>query len=1113
MPVATSVSPAHATAAASAASSAPPVTASKPAQPTTATALPSAKQLLQHWDESSVLDASSNAAIGQLNLLLTSRAADAEHRHENTVPVKQPLAPKPAAAPSSLLEHLAQREASAALAQFASSQAAAPVQSAVIAPASSLPANFSHASLLALLLSAQLYATTPASLAHLTPADAVSAERALIEAGFPVQASTTGANGPNALLPSGGAASRGLTSHQRHLLYYLHLRSASSSLQSLHQTTAQVSSGAQSLLRLFGAVFAKTTSVREECAALLEEQRALANETLKLQFHLSYFVEMDSIQSKLADARTQPVLAAFMKEHAGEQAEGAGSQALVSRAAATPGGLAVLQQQLSARNPMQSPEFPHVLSALDACLDYMRANADFLDAAPTRARLERLHASVLRAARNYVRDCMETAVRVGTEEAAKAQSQAAAPAAGAAIPKLASPPPSSLTRRMHIQTQLRALSRSLKPLLVEVEHRAFVHEGGIFGAGIVATTSSAAPTVASPGGGATALASTAANGTDGPPSQQPGYYKELLLEWYRLYCSMRHGQLYADLQAQLSQLLANANAAPTSPTASRRPNGGSSLPDIVRAAAGVVMDVCTLEAHLFGEFFSPNGLSSAALNELLAALCNLLYTALRPSVIRETELDALVEVSCVLRGEVRERVMAAAQSTGALRSAGKTALLPASSGSSSSSSSSSSNSSSSSALDLLPPSHPLSSFSQAVSRLTADVQERLSHRAQLYIRDVLQNHQSTPAELDYPNKLLQKEKEKAAAAVAGQTAESASAMSLSPGPAASSSTSSRRGEGALLSQWHPVLERALLLLSKLYRSVDGSVFRYLAAEAISACTATLLQCGASIARVHSAANDAHLSDGLLFSISHLLLLREQLSPFAAVDLEVSGMDLDFSHMREVLPNIFSSVGKWSSFMDLVAESAPRVRERKLDARKHLEAQLKSACEQMIASQTQALLGPLLAFFTRMGSAAQDSTASHGPEHFKAELVGIVAGMTGRPPPTAGAGAGGAPSTLGASLAPAPSPFGTHLSLILRRTHLYLLNPPTERVLFRPVQRSLVEVFEQLAFFVQTHFANDEPAPAAGSSSSAAAHVTDPLTTYLQESIAQLTQIVADNFRD
>ena len=64
----------------------------------------------------------------------------------------------------------------------------------------------------------------------------------------------------------------------------------------------------------------------------------------------------------------------------------------------------------------------------------------------------------------------------------------------------------------------------------------------------------------------------------------------------------------------------------------------------------------------------------------------------------------------------------------------------------------------------------------------------------------------------------------------------------------------------------------------------------------------------------------------------------------SVDLVISSTDLDFGHMRDVLPNIFSSVGKWSSFMELVQTSAPRSRERKQEAKKVRQNQCKPLTE-------------------------------------------------------------------------------------------------------------------------------------------------------------------------
>lgn len=180
----------------------------------------------------------------------------------------------------------------------------------------------------------------------------------------------------------------------------------------------------------------------------------------------------------------------------------------------------------------------------------------------------------------------------------------------------------------------------------------------------------------------------------------------------------------------------------------------------------------------------------------------------------------------------------------------------------------------------------------------------------------------------------------------------------------------------------------------------------------------------------------------------------------------------------------------------------------------MEQQLKLACEQLIASQTQHLLGSLLEFFTKMGATQQAGQAQHQPAQFKAELVAIVAKMTGRTPQQHQSQQ--AP-TLGASLVPRNSPFGMQLAGMLRHTTLYLANNVTEKVLFKPIQRTLTEVFEQLTFFVHTHFPRGAASSSSSSSSAAASagaiSPDDALTIYLEESIAELEQTVRDNFRD
>ena len=1078
-------SPQKAATSASASAAAAPAAAASPAS----SAL-SSKQLLTWFEEGSALDAASTQAVQSMHSSSAGRHADADSKESEEKQARRaPAHTHTAPDRLSLLDQLAQREASVTTAGATASSARAPA--AVVdlslfdtrpypfaAAAVSAPSPLSHSSVLALLLSAQLYSTTPASLQHITHKQASGPERTLIQAGFRVTDTADAAHARRATPLADRAAQ-----HQRHLLYYLQLRSTAASLQSLLSSSATLLSSSSSLLSLFGAVFSKTNSVREECSALLAEQQALAADTLKFNYHLSYFVELESMQAKLSDETAQPVLARFMREHSDGHAFASDGHTLRAGGVglnAQAGSAVLAQQQLHALNPMLSAEFPHILSTLDSCLDYMHANQTFLDAPSARAKYEKLHAAILRACRNYVRNSMDIAIRIGTEDAAQADPAEAHPKPAAGT----SPSDStsvvglyqSTGRRMKVFVQLRASAHSLRPLVLELEHRAFVNEGGIFGAGY---QSPIAPAAASDASSSSSAGSAAANGAAGVVSAQPSYYRELLLDCYRIYSEKRHALLFADLSSHLNSLLSS----------------GRSLSSLIRSACLSWIEVCLLESQLFLEFFSPNSHSLATLNDLLAAFCSLLYTALRPRIIANLDMDALAEVITILQIEiVQEQVRARGNVRAPAKAWTATAggAMPA-------------------AVDAFHPSSPLYAFSKSIQRLIADVQERLIYRAQLYIRDAIQNYKSAADDLNYPAKLTATNK----MAAAPQQTSDASMMS---DPATAKSADAALTPGSprrdIVFLWHPVLERTLMFLSKLYRCVEASVFKYLASEAVGVCTNALIDCSHRITAAHASLPDASLSDGLLFLIKHLLMLREQISPFSSIDFSLTSTDLDFSHMRDVLPTIFSSVGKWSSFVELVGTSAPRVKEHRTDSKKNMEAALKLACEQFIASQTQCMIGPLLEFFTKMGATQQSGEAAHAPAQFKAELISIVARMVGRQPTANGEAEQS--GSLGASLAPRTCPFALQLGGVLRHTSLYLSNAATERVLFKPIQRTLTEVFQQLTFFVHTHFPRGEASGAASASASAGPvtmSADDALTLYLEESIAELEQVVRQLFQE
>jgi len=83
--------------------------------------------------------------------------------------------------------------------------------------------------------------------------------------------------------------------------------------------------------------------------------------------------------------------------------------------------------------------------------------------------------------------------------------------------------------------------------------------------------------------------------------------------------------------------------------------------------------------------------------------------------------------------------------------------------------------------------------------------------------------------------------------------------------------------------WYVTLERTLGCLSKVFRVVEPTVFEQLAQEAVAACTFTLLDASKRIGK------KATLDDGDLFLIKHLLLLREQISPFHAALSSKAGL--------------------------------------------------------------------------------------------------------------------------------------------------------------------------------------------------------------------------------
>jgi len=135
---------------------------------------------------------------------------------------------------------------------------------------------------------------------------------------------------------------------------------------------------------------------------------------------------------------------------------------------------------------------------------------------------------------------------------------------------------------------------------------------------------------------------------------------------------------------------------------------------------------------------------------------------------------------------------------------------------------------------------------------------------------------------------------------------------------------------------------------------------------------------------------------------------------------------------------------------LVEEAAPRVTENTTDSKKHMEEELKKACENLIASQTQFLIGSLLSLFNKLGN-NNDNQQPEGTlletdsiEELRSILKTLVEDTTNTDQSRT---------------------FRFRLTLVISTNALYLENKLTEKILFNPVKDTLFEVFKQLKFYI------------------------------------------------
>ena len=747
---------------------------------------------------------------------------------------------------------------------------------------------------------------------------------------------------------------------------YLTSSSSSTSFTSSYQLLCSSSSHLHALLSLSSSllqrvsllhhhqslVLGQTNKVREECTALLEQQKELLAKAQRYADNLEYFTAADRIQQQLQHTLT-------------------------------------ITSSSTSSTSLDAAAFPSLLSTIDRCTGYLQANSSFFASSQYLQRYERLKERLMRLLRMAATERLaeaEKTVRAERERERRSSRGDATQSPSSASSSLSSASPQSAWLRSFVHH--RALAPELAPLLRDLEMRA---------------------------------------ADDG----EKGLYSVTLQEVQQVYAQQRHRLVFADLSQYVQEL-----------------SRSMELTGLTRSAVSALTTLCSLEAQLFEQLFTST--SASLLSSLLSSLASILYTALRPVIIKQTSIDALCEVIIILKEETVSDAEASKE----------------------------------------PSSTASEAYRAVLRRLIHDSQERLSYRASVLIREDIGGYVHKEEDTNWRVRMAKGDearREKREARMKKKVEEGVGSGGGKEEKKVDDADDGGDEDGAAVSEWHhPVLELTLLTLSKLYRCLEPSVFRLLAQEAVQQCTAQLLSCARIIAATPAATPNSPSSlpsaspplHSTLFLIRHLLTLRSQLSPFP-LDFSSSHKQLDFSHMQAILPTLFSSSAKFSSFADLLQLSTPRVSEVKTDSKRSIDREVKQACERCIALMTQQLIGPLITFFARQAE-RQKQGKTGDTAQFSSDLRAILTALVRR-----GQGVEGG--------------VAERLADLRRVVHLYLGNAVTERSLFAPVQRSLTEMMEQLRFFVSTHL---NPTAAAGASQ----EDVDSAQA-MQASIAQLDQVV------
>ncbi|VDK42685.1 unnamed protein product [Taenia asiatica] len=436
--------------------------------------------------------------------------------------------------------------------------------------------------------------------------------------------------------------------------------------------------------------------------------------------------------------------------------------------------------------------------------------------------------------------------------------------------------------------------------------------------------------------------------------------------------------------------------------------------ELFRTTVSFMLHMVEDESLLFHRYFesqevaesSQVGNNSPSFESMLKNLCNCVYDALRPFLIHVNHIEILMELCDLLVHEFIEDRPAAN------------------------------------------PNVDLAVFENMCRSLLADVQQRLIYRAHVYIKSQIHDYEPSAGDIAYPEKLEMIEQ--IASSLQQQQQQVKDSDNQSNGePERKISSTSTDFHG----MWYPTVRRTLVCISGLSRCLDVESFQGLAQNCLSACIESLMVAQKRIEARRSA------SDGQLFFIKHLLILREQSTPFN-VDFRVRETSLDFSNIKsaayQAIPKLGSKLfdlNRANHLLRILLLEGPTVVDTDIDSRRQLDRNLKVTCEAFISASVTALTGNIGPLLNKVRVQTSHRSVLGPPRQLRDEASAAI-------------------RLLSISESNSSSTTNT-LAAIRHKLTLYLGNTNTVAIILRPIENGVVKLWRKLAATIAENYSEEE----------------------------------------